>query len=62
MSEHLVIRRRGLPFFGQEGGGKRVVMVGANRRCGTVGHVNRGLWLVASTWNFNDKKVTHVKE
>ena len=37
-------------------------MVGENQQCGTLGHVNRGLWLVASTWNFDDKKVTHVKE
>ena len=38
------------------------VMVSAHWQCGALGHVNRGLWLVASTWNFNDKKVTHVKE
>ena len=36
-------------------------MVGANWRCGTLGRVNRGLWLVASRLNFDDKKVRHVK-
>ena len=36
------------------------MMVG-NRQCGTLWHVNHGVWLVTSTWKFDDKKVTHVK-
>ena len=42
----------GASVFCPEGVGKRVVMVGANRRCGTLGHVNRvvcGWWLPCGT-------------
>ena len=38
------------------------VMVGARWRCGTLGHVNRGLRLMISRWIFDDKKVTREEK
>ena len=48
------IPRRRAFVFCQPGGGMKAVILGGNWRCETLGHVNSGLWLVVSTWNFDN--------